>query len=821
MILDPSQSPGALFGLLIGMTARDREAALSELRGSSAELAAELEDLLRYHDREEAILDRSPSSGVARHAGPEAAPEQIAGYRITRELGAGGMGVVYEAQQESPARAVALKVIRPGLVSRSLTKRFTHEAAALARLQHPGIAQVYEAGVDAGAGRPFIAMELIRGTPLNEFVRNRKPQLEDKLSLFLKICDAVEHAHRRGVIHRDLKPGNILIDSDGNPKVLDFGLSRFTDSDRAVTTVATNVGQILGTLSYMSPEQAQGSPGVIDERSDVYALGVILYELLAGKLPIEVSAGPVHEALRAITTDEPTSISVVDRRLRGDLDTITRRALEKDPSRRYQHAADLRDDVRRFLENQPIAARPPSAMYQLRKFAKRNRGLVVGACALFLALTAGVIGTGWQAVRATREARRAEEKARAATEAGAFLSELLLAALPERVQGRTVTVRDVVDDAAKRLDASPPESLEVRVALLRTLGEVYTGIGDMPAAIARSRAAYDLARSTLGAEAPETLSAAAVHARVLNDADQFDDAKAFARAAIEASVRVLGPEHVTTLSLKNALANSLIKPDELEEARNLHRTLVEVNVRLHGEKSGDAMIAKNNFATFLGDNGAADEGLKLHLDLLETRRGVLGPKHPETLTSMLNVAVNYSRLGDTENCRLVGEQLYPLAVTVWGSKHPNTAKVRMNLALACYYTGRHNRAAGIAREIWELAKETDGATSPNALFRQGFLCQLLIHAKRFDEALPLMEEVRRESISRFGEKSQEAVNALTLYFNYYQALGDAAQQAKYAELLKGTHFDPATHDEPGPPLIDGPDADHTRRVGTPAPLPSP
>jgi len=338
-------------------------------------------------------------------------------YKITRLLGEGGMGAVYEAEQEQPRRTVALKVIRPGLASPQLLRRFEQEAQALGRLQHVGIAQIYEAGTaDTGRGlQPYFAMEFIRGTTLLDYATERKLHFRERLEIMAKVADAVHHAHQRGLIHRDLKPGNILVDEAGQPKILDFGVARATDSD-SQATMQTDIGQLVGTLAYMSPEQVVADPLELDTRSDVYALGVILYELLAGRMPYEISK-KLHETIQAIREQDAARLSSVNRNFRGDIETIVAKALEKDKTRRYGSAAELAADIGRYLKDEPIVARPPSATYQLQKFARRHTALVVGIAAVFVVLVAGVVTSTWQANVARRErnlARVAEQSAREA-----------------------------------------------------------------------------------------------------------------------------------------------------------------------------------------------------------------------------------------------------------------------------------------------------------------------------------------------------------------------------------------------------------------------
>ena len=308
----------------------------------------------------------------------------------------------------SPSRSSA-----PASPPPPLLKRFTHEAQILGRLHHPGIAQVYEAGL-ADDGQPFFAMEFIRGLPLDEYANRHGLDLAARVGLVARVCDAVQHAHDQGVIHRDLKPANILVEETGQPKVLDFGVARATDADLLTAAGLTRTGQLLGTPNYMSPEQVTADPAAIDQRADVYALGVILFELLAHRLPYQLENRPLAEAARLILEQDPPRLGSLDPELRGDVETIVAKALEKDPARRYPSAADLAADLRRWLAHEPILARPPSALYHLRKFARRHTGLVGGVVATVAALVLGLVGTILFAVGEARQRGQAEQNAREA-----------------------------------------------------------------------------------------------------------------------------------------------------------------------------------------------------------------------------------------------------------------------------------------------------------------------------------------------------------------------------------------------------------------------
>jgi serine/threonine protein kinase len=327
------------------------------------------------------------------------------------------MGIVYEAQQETPKRRVALKLLRPTLLSEKARRRFAFETEVLARLQHSGIAQIFEAGtVDTGAGpQPYFAMERIEGSLLTRFAEEQQLGTRERVEIFVRICEAVQHAHQKGVIHRDLKPANILVDGSGQPKILDFGIARATDSDLQTTTQQTDVSKLIGTIAYMSPEQAAGSPEDVDTRSDVYTLGVILYELLVGCLPYDVGGKLIHEAVRIIRENEPTPLSSVQKIFRGDLEIIVGKALEKKPELRFPSANDMAEDIERYLRQEPITARPPSALYRMRKFTTRNKTLVAGLIGILLSLSIGLLTTISFLLPSKEHARQSQRNASRAT----------------------------------------------------------------------------------------------------------------------------------------------------------------------------------------------------------------------------------------------------------------------------------------------------------------------------------------------------------------------------------------------------------------------
>ncbi len=408
----------------------DQPRVLNELCGDDAHIKSEVQSLLSFHQNDTFLSASAMSdAGFADAADSQVSMPpgtKIGRCSITRLIGTGGMGMVYEARQDSPDRKVALKIMRAGGTSSAMVKRFAQEARALAILQHPGIAQVYDAGreLTAAGPVPYLVMELVEGITLNTFINRHKLALPAKLKLILQICDAVAHAHLRGVIHRDIKPTNILVDETGRARILDFGIARLAESD-ARATISTSGGQVLGTLAYMSPEQAGGDPSKIDTRADVYSLGVVLYEVLTGKLPIDVTQVSIAEAVRRIRELDSPPPSSHASECRGELDTIAFKALSKDPARRYQSAQALAEDIRRYLTGHPILARGDSALYVLSKHVRRNKIPVAAACVILVGMVAfsiyaSIVSTSERAARtraeislavAKEQTRRADESA--------------------------------------------------------------------------------------------------------------------------------------------------------------------------------------------------------------------------------------------------------------------------------------------------------------------------------------------------------------------------------------------------------------------------
>ncbi len=402
-------------------------------------------------------------------------------YTIEKVLGIGGMGAVYRATQSKPQRKVALKLIRPGVLSAKSIRRFDLEAEILGRLHHPNIAQIHEAGIDHETGSPYFAMEYVDGQELGDYVKENGLSIGERLELFAKLCDAIQHAHAKGVIHRDLKPGNVLVSGDGEPKVLDFGVARATDSNSEGATLQTNMGQLVGTLYYMSPEQAIGDSLNLDTRSDVYALGVVLFEMLTGEIPYDLKDKAIHDAVRVIQETNPTKLSKIDPTLKGDIEIIVGMSLDKDKDRRYQSVADFSADIRRSLANQPIAARPPSIVYKTTKFVQRNKGMTAAAAGFLILIASGGSFAAKQMVQ------RIEARELALQNMLTTLNEMDV----QKGEGPSLAKRllDLYSDHGESIFSSDQESLAV---FYTNLGIAYLGYEDFTRALSSFNKAHSI-----------------------------------------------------------------------------------------------------------------------------------------------------------------------------------------------------------------------------------------------------------------------------------------------------------------------------------------
>jgi len=664
--------------------------------------------------------------------GADEPPATISGFRILGKLGQGGMGVVWEAEQEQPKRRVALKIMRRDHVVDQLhIQMFHREAESLARLEHPNIAAIYESG-HTEDGHDYFAMELVRGPTLDEWLAARSGKVDDRelelrLRLFGAICGAVHYAHQRGVIHRDLKPSNIIVTdredtSSGGTrsrsipslKILDFGLARITDSDIAATLVS-EVGMIKGTLPYMSPEQARGDVGAIDVRADVYSLGVILYELLTGRRPYDVSRAALAEAVRVICEEPPAPLRQHwsgARRPDRDLQTIVSKGLEKEADRRFSSAAEFGDDIVRYLGSQPILARTPSAMYQLTKMVQRNRLGAVFAGTVLLLLVVFAVTTTVQSREVARQRDRAEEEAAKAQAVSRFMSETLGAANPWGA-GYDVTVVEALDQAAAKIATAFPDQPLLEAEARHTIGAAYKNLGHYDRARSLLEAAGDTRTSLLGNDDPQSVLTLQSLAEVAWRDSRFDEAVELTRELLDRQKRLFGDPSGPVAGTLEDLGRILTSAGRFDEAGPVIEEALAMNIELFGEQSLRTAACYENKGTLLqnaqGDYAAAEE---LTRKGLEIRRAVNDADTMDSALALNNLGVLLLLQGRLDEALPVLQEYVDIVRGLAGDRHPELAKGLENLGNVYYRRQEFDRTLELLDEVMTMRREVLGDDSP-------------------------------------------------------------------------------------------------------------
>jgi eukaryotic-like serine/threonine-protein kinase len=819
---DSQPSPAmveAIFTTASALPLDERPTYLASACGSDTLLRQRVEALLGVQEAPEKFLPRRPGAPPAGVPISTAAPAEQLGdtigrYKLLQKIGEGGWGVVYMAEQEEPVRRrVALKVIKLGMDTKQVVARFEAERQALALMDHANIAKVLDAGA-TDAGRPYFVMELVGGIKITDYCDQNQLSTRQRLDLFIQVCHAIQHAHQKGVIHRDIKPSNVLVaqqDGVAVPKVIDFGIAKATQGRLTDGTAITAFEQFLGTPAYMSPEQAQVGGLDVDTRSDIYSLGVLLYELLTGKTPFdakellavgleamrrticekeppkpstrlaqELVAADVRR-LKTPTSDAPDfgeEIRASSRRLlqgkevqalRGDLDWIVMKCLEKDRSRRYETANGLAMDLERHLGNEPVVACPPGRLYRFQKFVRRNKMTTSAVALIALVLILGIIGTTWQAVRATRAETLAKQRLTESEALSKFLRGVFRSPDPTR-DGRTITVAEALNKAARDLERDLATQPARRAHLQANLALTYDALGLYREAIALQEQARDYHLAVSGPEHPATLEAMHNLAISYQHAGRRGEAIELLERVSSLRLKVQGTEHTNTLKTMSDLAALNAELGRRPEAIKLLEEVLALSRRINGLENPDTLAAMINLASSYSLAGRRDEALKLREQTLPLSRKVFGPEHPNTLWAMHNLANSYSYAGRRDEALKLREQTLALRRKVDGPEHPDTLSAMINLSASYDDAGRRAEALELRELVLPLSCKVLGPEHPNSLTAMDHLAKSYGQAGRANEAINLREQALVLNRRVNGPEHPDTLWAMnSLGFSYFEA----------------------------------------------------
>ena len=840
----PVESEEAIFSAALAYESPAARAAyLDAACAGHPELRRGVEALLNASEGAPTFLDRPPVSpgrhaanlGSVRPPNPpadEGPGTQIGRYKLLEKIGEGGFGEVYVAEQREPVkRKVALKIIKLGMDTRQVIARFEAERQALAMMDHPNIAKVLDGGMTE-AGRPYFVMELVRGHAITRYCDENHLTAPERLQLFILVCHAIQHAHQKGIIHRDIKPSNILVtlhDGVPVPKVIDFGIAKATQGELTDKTLHTQFQQFIGTPAYVSPEQAEMSGLDIDTRSDIYALGVLLYELLVGRTPFDgremLQAGldsmrqtireiePVRPSTRLSSLEGEERTSIAKRRggadvtklaadLRGDVDWIVMKCLEKDRTRRYETANGLAADITRHLTNEPVVARPPSAAYKFQKAWRRNQTAFTIAALFVLVLVTSTLVSVWQANRARERLIESEAVSQFLT--GVFQS-------PDPAQsGHVLTVPEMLGAAAKRLDTNLTGQPARRAKLQNTLGLTYYQLGLFREAIPLQEQARDYRRAALGPKHPDTLLAMHELANSYGDAGRSEEALRLRDEVLKLRREVLGAEHPDTLKAMGNLGNSYFNSGRRQDALRLREEVLMLSRKVNGPEHPETLKAMHNLAlscdparrlslrtevltlsstvngpehpltlmamqalaSSYADSGRHEEALTLRKQVLALSSKVNGPQHPHTLGAMQNLATTYGQIGRPDEALKMEEELLAIRRKASGPEHPDTLKTMVNLGNSYSATGRKEDGIRLFDEVLALFRKINSPEHPDTLLTMYNLAIAYRTAGRTNDAVQLgkasLEGYRRV----VGSPDEDTFDAMRQLAFSYEAVGD-------------------------------------------------
>lgn len=738
----------------------------------------------------------------------------LPGYEIRREIHRGGQGVVYQAVQKSTRRDVAIKVMREGPFSAAQDRgRFQREVEILAQLKHPHIVAIHDSGTIGD--QFYFVMDYVDGVPLDAFVESRLRgvrgargphavdfNIRSLLVLFHQVCDAIHAAHLRGVIHRDIKPSNILVDAAGEPRILDFGLAKLADD--ASASDMTVAGQFIGSMPWCSPEQAEGRPDKIDMRSDVYSLGVVLYQMLTGKFPSDIT-GAARDVLTRIQRVDPVAPSRIAADIDNEVESITLKCLDKERDRRYQTAGELARDIERYLAGEPIEAKRDSGWYVLRKTLRRYRMQTAVAAAFVILAVGSAIALGvlygdqkTQRIRAedaedlaeirlgetSNALAKAKVEARKADTTAEFLRDMLASVDPNIAQGREVTVREVLDAAASKVDTQLKDEPAVAADVHRTLGRTYQGLARFADAEAQFRSALEISRREFGEDHPETLEAMNGVATALGSLNQYDEAEPLFRSCLESARRILGPEHPQTLDYLSNLASLLRDRGRMDEAETLLKEALEISNRVLGPEHPDTLVTRKVLAGLWQDQGRFDLAEPVLRDVLDIQRRVEGPRAPNTIGTMQNLAMVLKALSRLDEAAPLYEELVTASSEVFGKDHSETLRVMNSLGRLKAAQGKLAEAEDIYRRTLEAQIRTLTEKHLDTLYTTNNLSLLLSEQGRLAEAEPLARKALENGTAFLGEDHQDTLIWMNNLANLLSRQGKAAEaEALYRKVL--------------------------------------
>jgi len=715
--------------------------------------------------------------------------ERIIGpYHLLEKIGAGGMGEVWVAEQHKPIhRRVALKLIKAGMDTRQVIARFESERQALAMMDHPAIAKVFDAG-ETTDGRPYFVMEYVQGVPITTYCDRNRLTTKERLELFRHVCEGVQHAHQKAIIHRDLKPSNILVaiqDGVAVPKIIDFGVAKATAQSLTERTMYTELGMLIGTPEYMSPEQAEMSGQNVDTRTDIYSLGAILYELLVGALPFDpkdLRRAGFDEIRRKIREEDPpkpsTKLSTMGdasvaraqsrrmeppaliRQIRGDLDWITMKALEKDRTRRYGSPSELAADIDRYLHNQPVVACPPSTLYKAGKFVRRHRFGVGVASAVAILLVAFSVTTAIQARRIARERDRANQEAEASRRVSDFLTGLFKVSNPSEARGNSVTAREILDKGADKIAGELQGQPLIQGKLMNTMGLVYDSLGLYAPAQALLEKALETRMKALGPGHPDVAGTLGQLGTVIWHRGDFAKAKDFMQQALAINEKQFGPESLPVAGTLHNLGTLDWSWGKYDEARSLLERCLSIREKILGPEHADVAATLNSLGAIAYREGDFKKAGEIWERTLAIREKTLGPDHPYLAQTLNNLAIVYTYSGDPKRAVPLLERVVQIQEKVLGPKHPDLASGLMNLGDALLRSG----GVAEAKPYFDRAVSIMEAASPDNPELARFLdrqAEVLLKEKDLKGAQGIYERSLALRQKALGPKSPEVAESLS------------------------------------------------------------